>query len=309
MKWVSLECCALQGNGNSLFVRPLRGRTGNNTPGRAPGLVKAAAQDCFLVPLTAHAASRGHIFLAAPLPEPPPPASDFRKLPNPHGEGPLVERRHGQVRAAAPSLGPYVPYSALAGLRRDIKVCSRPSAPCAPASALRPRPPRRGAAGCGPPLLRGCACRLRSAPASPAGMAGSRPRPLGLGCRRLRSPVAAPPPRPPARLATPSGRLGRLRHSVLRFALGLLRVGLTARPPRLCGLASGPSAPKPRRVPPRAAPARHGWSVGPLPPPCRQGWRASLLPPGAWSGPEGRFLRPPAPGDGGKIQRGMQRGS
>lgn len=35
------------------------------------------------------------------------------------------------------------------------KECSRPSAPCASASALRPRPPRRGAAGYGPPLLRG----------------------------------------------------------------------------------------------------------------------------------------------------------
>lgn len=138
MKWVSLECCALQGNGNSLFVRPLRGRTGNNTPGRAPGLVEAAAQDCFLVPLTAHAASRGHIFWP-PRCRSRPPASDFRKFPNPHGEGPLVERRHGQARTAAPSLGPYVPYSALAGLRRDIKGMLAPIGPLR--TGFRPPPP------------------------------------------------------------------------------------------------------------------------------------------------------------------------
>ena len=96
-------------------------------------------------------------------------------------------------------------------------------------------------------------------------------------------PVATPPSRPPTAYArgyapapVPPG------HSVLGLALGLLRVGLTARPPRLCGLASALLRPV-AAGPPRTAPARHGWSVGPLPPPCRQGFglRSSRLGPGA----------------------------
>ena len=140
------------------------------------------------------------------------------------------------------------PWRACAGTSKE---CGHPSAPCAAASALRPRPPQRGAAGYGPPLLRGFACRLRSAPASPAGMAGSRPCPLGSGCRRLCPPVAPPPPRPPARLATPPAGAARTAS-----ALGppgrpwTAPGGPTARPPRHSGLPSGPSAPMPRRVPP-----------------------------------------------------------
>ena len=211
-----------------------------------------------------------------------------------------MERRHGQARTAAPSLGPYVPYSALAGLRRDIKGMLAPIGPLRTGFRPPPPAPTEGAAGCGPPLLRGCACRLRSAPASPAGMAGSRPRPLGLGCRRLRSPVAMPPPRPPARLATPP--LGTARAASALGPSGrpwAAMGGPTDRPPRHSGLPPGPSAPPPRRVPPgrprpRPALARPSlsWSPGRA-----DGLRSSR--PGPFAVPGGdRSLRPPAPGAG-----------
>ena len=102
----------------------------------------------------------------------------------------------------------------------------------------------------GPPLLRGCGLPPRRHLST---VTLRLPAPLALGYRRLCSPVAPPPSRPPARLATPFGRLGRLRHSVLRLALGLLRVGL--RPALRATAGSPPALLRPVAVgPPRTAP-------------------------------------------------------
>ena len=177
------------------------------------------------------------------------------------------------------------------------KECSRPSAPCAAASALRPRPPRRGAAGYGPPLLRGYgppAMRspLRRGPPAPGSVG------LGLSPPALTRRSAAVPA-----LATPYGRLGRLRHSVLRSPSGCS--GWSHGPPSapqrapsrpFCAEASvGP----PRTAPPASCPPS---SLGRLA--ALGGLRAPLLPPGAWSGPGGRFFRPPGPRRREQIQPG-----
>lgn len=118
----------------------------------------------------------------------------------------------------------------------------------------------------GPPLLRGCGLPPRRHLST---VTLRLPAPLALGYRRLCSPVAPPPSRPPARLATPFGRLGRLRHSVLRLALGLLRVGLrptlratAGSPPALlrrCLGGSPPRRPRPRPALPRPS---VGWPPG-----------------------------------------------
>lgn len=128
------------------------------------------------------------------------------------------------------------------------KECSRPSAPCASASALRPRPPRRGAAGYGPPLLRGYgppAMRspLRRGPPAPGSVG------LGLSPPALtRRSAAVPAPHSP-RYALWAARTAPALGPAARpwAAPG----GPASRPTRHCGFASGPSAPEPRRVPPR----------------------------------------------------------
>lgn len=83
--------------------------------------------------------------------------------------------------------------------------------------------------------------------------------------------------------------------------------GPAARPPRRCGFASGPSAPRrsgsPQDGPARALPSLVPRSVGRL-----GGLRAPLLPPGAWSGPAGRFFTAPAPGDGSRCSQGLASG-
>lgn len=288
MKWVSLECCALQGNGNSLFVRPLRGRTGNNTPGRAPGLVEAAAQDCFLVPLTAHAASRGHIFWP-PRCRSRPPASDFRKFPNPHGEGPLVERRHGQARTAAPSLGPYVPYSALAGLRRDIRGMRWHIVPLRIGYRPPPPAPARGAAGYGPPMLRGCgpppmASPLRRGPPAPGSVG------LGLSATAAaRRSAAAPAPRSPRYAPSGDGSDGsgtRSWGSPLGCSVWTWRSALRATAGSLPALPRRNLGGSPQDGPARALPSLVPRSVG------RLGGLTGSAPP-AWGlsrSPEGTAL-------------------
>lgn len=102
----------------------------------------------------------------------------------------VLRPRSGRLRASVGGLVPGCPCAA--SLARGKKaVCSRPSAPSAPASARRPWPPVRG------PLA---AARRRSG-ASPAACGGTAspcrfpPRLAGSACRRLRSP-APPPPRP-----------------------------------------------------------------------------------------------------------------
>ena len=101
------------------------------------------------------------------------------------------------------------------------KECSRPSAPCASASALRPRPPRRGAAGYGPPLLRGYgppAMRspLRRGPPAPGSVG------LGLSPPALtRRSAAVPAPHSPRYALWAARTAPALGPPV---ALGLLRV-------------------------------------------------------------------------------------
>ena len=220
------------------------------------------------------------------------PASVHRGSPGPYGKGPLVEQRHGLTRDAAPSLGPWFrPRPRHGPPGGTLKVCGGTLAPCTAATALRPWPPLgdRWLRPAAVPGLRPAAGGV----ASPPWTSGPRLRwPRAVAAKP--PPVAPPPPRPPARLATPSGRLGRLRPSVLRLALGLLRVGLTARPPRLCGLTSGPSAPKPRRVPPgRPLLVTAGRSV----PSLRRVGRATGSAPPAWGleRPEGPLSQATGP--------------
>lgn len=159
------------------------------------------------------------------------------------------------------------------------KVCGHPSAPCAAASALRHWPPRRGGRW------------LRTAAAPGLRPAASRHHSAGDPGPRLRWPRAI------AACARPSlrRRLGPPLAS-LRPAGGSDGSGT-----RSCGSPLGcsgwacvpPYAPLRVRLrpfcagasagPPKTAPARRGWSLGPLAPPRRQGYglRSSRLGPGA----------------------------
>ena len=219
------------------------------------------------------------------------PTETVGRRPCSHGGGPLREL-DGQ-RPPSPIAGSPVPCSAPSGaLRRNTKGMRAPIGPLR--SGFRP-PPLAPAKG-GRWLRTASAPGLRLPPAaSPADSAGSRLCPLGSGYRRLCPPVAPPPSRPPARLATPFGRLGRLRHSVLRLALGLLRVGLrptlraaAGSPPALLRRCLGGS---PQDGPVRVLPSLVPRSVGRL-----GGLRAPLLPPGAWSGPCGPLSQATGPG-------------
>lgn len=181
------------------------------------------------------------------------------------------------------------PWRACAG---TLKVCGHPSAPCASASARRPclagrsaQPPARRCSGA-------AACRF----ASPLHRGPPAPGSVGLGLSPpvpARRSAAAPAPRSP--------------RYALRAARTAPALGPTARPWAAPGGPDGPPY-APLRV--RLRPFCAGASAGPPraapPAPCLRsslaqlvalgGLRAPLLPPGAWSGPAGRFLRPPAPG-------------
>ena len=148
----------------------------------------------------------------------------------------------------APSLGPLFRARPHPGRCAGTpKVCGHPSAPCAAASALRHWPPRRGAAGYGPPLLRGFGLPLRVT--TPPGT--QAPGSVGLG---LSPPV---PARRSAAVSAPRSPRYALRAARTAPALGpaarpwAAPGGPMVRPTRHCGFASGPSAPEPRRVPPR----------------------------------------------------------
>lgn len=175
-----------------------------------------------------------------------PPTETVGSGPCLYGGGPLREL-DGQC-PPSPIAGSPVPCSAPSGaLRRNIKVCGHPSAPCASASALRHWPPRRGAAGYGPPLLRGFGLPLRVT--TPPGT--QAPGSVGLG---LSPPV---PARRSAAVSAPRSPRYALRAARTAPALGpaarpwAAPGGPASRPTRHCGFASGPSAPEPRRVPPR----------------------------------------------------------
>ena len=204
----------------------------------------------------------------------------------------------------APSLGPLFRARPHPGRCAGTpKVCGHPSAPCAAASALRHWPPRRGAAGYGPPLLRGFGLPLRVT--TPPGT--QAPGSVGLG---LSPPV---PARRSAAVSAPRSPRYALRAARTAPALGpaarpwAAPGGPAARPTRHCGFASGPSAPRrsgsPQDGPARALPSLVPRSVGRL-----GGLRAPLLPPGAWSGPAGRFFTAPAPGDGSRCSQGLASG-
>ena len=139
------------------------------------------------------------------------PTETVGRRPCSHGGGPLREL-DGQC-PPSPIAGSPVPCSAPSGaLRRNIKVCGHPSAPCAAAAALRHWPPRRGAAGYGPPLLRGFACRLRR---------HQRTAPVPVSARLARANAACarpslrrrPGPPPPAHGAAPRLRFLRVTWS------------------------------------------------------------------------------------------------
>ena len=227
------------------------------------------------------------------------PTETVGRRPCSHGGGPLREL-DGQC-PPSPIAGSPVPCSAPSGaLRRNTKGMRAPIGPLR--SGFRP-PPLAPAKGGPLATDRRCsgasACRF----ASPLRRGPRPPAPLASGYRRLCPPVAPPPSRPPARLATPCGRLGRLRHSVLRLALGLLRVGLR---PALRATAGSPPALLRRSLggSPQDGPCS-SWLVARSPRSATSaGLRAPLLPPGAWSGPAGRFLRPPAPGVFGRSSQG-----
>ena len=180
----------------------------------------------------------------------------------------------------APSLGPLFRARPHPGRCAGTpKVCGHPSAPCAAASALRHWPPRRGGRW------------LRTAAAPGLRPAASRHHSAGDPGPRLRWPRAI------AACARPSlrRRLGPPLAS-LRPAGGSDGSGT-----RSCGSPLGcsgwacvpPYAPLRVRLrpfcagasagPPKTAPARRGWSLGPLAPPRRQGYglRSSRLGPGA----------------------------
>lgn len=180
----------------------------------------------------------------------------------------------------APSLGPLFRARPHPGRCAGTpKVCGHPSAPCAAASALRHWPPRRGAAGYGPPLLRGFACRLRR---------HQRTAPVPVSARLARANAACARPSLRRRLGPP---LASLRPAGGSDGSGTRSCGS---PLGCSGWACGPPY-APLRVrlrpfcagtsagPPKTAPARRGWSLGPLAPPRRQGYglRSSRLGPGA----------------------------
>lgn len=110
---------------------------------------------------------------------------------------------------------------------RTQVVCSRPSAPCAPPSALRPGSAVRCAAASGPASLRGCACRLRR---------HQRPAPVPVAAR-LAWPVGACA-RPPLRRLPPPVRRAAGR-AAARPGAGPARAALCCGSPLGCsGLAA-----------------------------------------------------------------------
>ena len=231
------------------------------------------AETIFLLPLT-QAPAGGHIFLLTFAEPACLPALASRGLADLHGEGALRElagpkpakpHRWLPQSRTRPRSGPPP------GLQRNARAHRPPARrlpPDGPASLIA-RPCHRPAGAPG----------LRLPPsASPADKNGSRPCPLGSGCRRLRSPVTPPPPRPPTASArgfapapVPMG------HSILRLALGLLQTALrpvlraaAGSPPALLRpIAAGP----PQSGPARALPSFVPQSVG------RPGRASGFIPP------------------------------
>ena len=206
----------------------------------------------------------------------------------------------------APSLGPLFRARPHPGRCAGTpKVCGHPSAPCAAASALRHWPPRRGAAGYGPPLLRGFACRLRR---------HQRTAPVPVSARLARANAACarpslrrrPGPPPPAHGAAPRLRFLRVTWSYGSplgcsvWACGPPSAPLRVRLRPFCAPSQWvpPGRPRPRPALPRPS---VGWSPG---------WAAGSAPP-AWGleRPCGPLLYGPGPRRFWKIQSGGKIGS
>ena len=232
------------------------------------------------------------------------PTETVGRRPCSHGGGPLREL-DGQC-PPSPIAGSPVPCSAPSGaLRRNIKRYAgthRPPAQRLPPSATGPRE-----AG---PLATDRLCS-RASPAACGVTSGQRRFPslpawLGLTppVPARRSAAVPAPHRLRPGLRPGSGSSGSLGPTAHPWAAPC---GPAARPPRRCGFASGPSAPRrsgsPQDGPARALPSLVPRSVGRL-----GGLRAPLLPPGAWSGPAGRFFTAPAPGDGSRCSQGLASG-
>ena len=186
--------------------------------------------------------------------------------------------------------------SAAAAAASEHKVvCSRPSAPCAPPSALRPGSAVRCAAASGPASLRGCACRLRR---------HQRPAPVPVAAR-LAWPIGACA-RPPLRRLPPPVRRAAGR-AAARPGAGPARAALCCGSPLGC---SGLAALALRAAAGSPPPCLRLAAAGAPPPPPLRGLRGgcaaacpSRLRRGAFGGAAPRFLRPPAPRLGGLGRR------
>ena len=193
----------------------------------------------------------------------------------------------------APSLGPLFRARPWRALRRNTKRYAgthRPPAQRLPPSATGPREggplaTDRLCSGASPAAC-GVTSGQRRFPSLPAWLGLTPPVPA------RRSAAVPAPHRLRTGLRPGSGSSGSLGPTAHPWAAPC---GPAARPPRRCGFASGPSAPRrsgsPQDGPARALPSLVPRSVGRL-----GGLRAPLLPPGAWSGPAGRFFTAPAPG-------------
>ena len=196
----------------------------------------------------------------------------------------------------------WVPCSVLGPIRgaapEHQKVCGHPSAPCAAASALRHWPPRRGAAGYGPPLLRGFACRLRR-------HQRTAPVPVSARLARANAACARPSlrrrPGPPLASLRPSGGSDGSGTRSCGSPLGCF--GWACGPPyaplrvRLRPFCAAASAGPPKTAPSASCPPS---SLGRLAAWAGCGLRSSRPGPGAALAV--RFLRPPAPGALGRRQ-------
>ena len=240
---------------------------------------------------------RGHSFSE-------PPTETVGRRPCSHGGGPLREL-DGQC-PPSPIAGSPVPCSAPSGaLRRNTKRYAgthRPPAQRLPPSATGPREggplaTDRLCSGASPAAC-GVTSGQRRFPSLPAWLGLTPPVPA------RRSAAVPAPHRLRTGLRPGSGSSGSLGPTAHPWAAPC---GPAARPPRRCGFASGPSAPRrsgsPQDGPARALPSLVPRSVGRL-----GGLRAPLLPPGAWSGPAGRFFTAPAPGDGSRCSQGLASG-
>lgn len=227
------------------------------------------------------------------------PTETVGRRPCSHGGGPLREL-DGQC-PPSPIAGSPVPCSALAGAAPEHQRYAgthRPPAQRLPPSATGPREggplaTDRLCSGASPAAC-GVTSGQRRFPSLPAWLGLTPPVPA------RRSAAVPAPHRLRTGLRPGSGSSGSLGPTAHPWAAPC---GPAARPPRRCGFASGPSAPRrsgsPQDGPARALPSLVPRSVGRL-----GGLRAPLLPPGAWERPCGPLLYGPGPRRREQMQSG-----